>query len=208
MSRLDRLLARATEVPPWVAVTQLFFGLGWLRAVAAKVIDPAWWTGDVIRAFVADHAALTLPWLSPFLSSFVVPLAPLVAVLVVVAQAAVGTALVTNRAVTPALVVGSLLNLVFLAAGAVAPSAFYLVAQGAVMLWRLGRRPPSRSLSRGLQVATAAAAVLAVISVPFIGTLHPADVINDPAIMLATLGGLVAVATELTHRALFRRGLP
>ncbi len=207
-SRLDRLLARYTEIPPWVVVTQLFFGLGWLRAVGEKVIDPAWWNGDVIRGFVATTADLTLPWLSPLLSSFVLPLAPLVAVLVVVAQAAAGVALVSNRAVIPALAVAAALNLVFLASGAVAPSAFYLLGQGAVALWRIGRRPPTPALSRGLQAATVAAAVLAIISLPFVGTVHPAEVIHDPAIMLATLAGLVAVASELTHRALFRRGLP
>lgn len=206
--RRERLLAPYRNLPPWIAVTQLFFGLGWLRAAGAKVIDPNWWTGDTIRRFVADHQDLTLPWIEPLLTVVVLPAAALVAVVVVVLQVAVGSALALNRAVMPALLVASTLNLVFVAIGAVNPSAFYLVGQGAVALWYLGRRSPSPGLSRGLQFGVAIAVALAVISVPFIGTVHPAEVIDDPAIMMVTLAGLTALAAELTHRALFRRGLP
>ncbi len=190
-----------------MVVTQLFFGLGWLRAVGAKVIDPGWWTGGVIRAFVAEHQDVTLPWIEPLLG-VVVANAPLVAVGVAVAQLLVGVGLVTNRAVMPALAVGGLLNVAFLASGAVNPSAFYLVGQGAVALWAVGRRHPSAGLSFGLQLATAVTVVLAVISAPFIATIHPAAVIDDPGMMLVLLAGLTAVASELTHRAVFGRGLP
>jgi hypothetical protein len=94
------------------------------------------------------------------------------------------------------------------AVGAVNPSAFYLVGQGAVALWHLGCRPPSPALSRGLQYGVAVAVALAVVSVPFIGTIHPAGVIDDPAVMMAMLAGLTAVGAEMTHRAVFRTGLP
>ncbi len=188
-------------------MSQLFFGLGWLRAVGAKVIDTGWWTGDVIRAFVTDHQDVTLPWIEPVLG-IVVANAALVAVGVVIAQLLVGLALVTNRAVLPALAVGGLLNVAFLAVGAVNPSAFYLVGQGAVALWIVGRRPASTGLSIGLQLATAVTVALAVVSAPFITTIHPAEVIDDPGVMLVLLAGLTAVAAELTHRAVFRRGLP
>ncbi|MEL6985044.1 MAG: hypothetical protein AAFO29_21615, partial [Actinomycetota bacterium] len=142
------------------------------------------------------------------LTSAILPAAAAVAVVVLVVQVLIGTALTVNRAVMPALVAAGSLNLVFLAVGAVNPSAFYLVGQGAVALWHLGRRPPSAGLSRGLQAAVAVAVALAVISVPFIGTIHPAGVIDDPAIMMGMLAGLTALAAEMTHRAQFRRGLP
>lgn len=192
---------------PWVVITQLFFGLGWLRAFAEKAISIDWWTGTTIRSFVAEHEGLALPWIEPLLA-VVDGVAPLMAALVLVLQLGVGLALVANRHVPRALLVAAGLNLVFLAAGAVAPSAFYLLGQGAVALWLVGRRPAEPGLSRWLRLATAVAVALAVISAPFITTLHPAQVIDDPAIMIVLLGGLTALACELTHRAVFGRSLP
>ncbi len=190
-----------------------------IEAVAIGLANLAWIVTPgivVVGGGVGMNGDLVLPIVRAGLERFgpaevppiVVANAALVAVGVVIAQLLVGLALVTNRAVLPALAVGGLLNVAFLAVGAVNPSAFYLVGQGAVALWIVGRRPASTGLSIGLQLATAVTVALAVVSAPFITTIHPAEVIDDPAVMLLVLAGLTAVAAELTHRAVFRRGLP
>lgn len=193
--------------PPWLVITQLFFGLGWLRAAGAKVISIDWWTGDAICSFVADHADTTLPWIEP-VTDAVVAVAPLIAVLVLDLQAGTGLALIVDRGVPAALAAATLLNVTFVAIGAVNPSAFYLVGQGAIALWLVGRRPPTARVSRALRLTTGAAVAAAAVSAPFITTVDPALVIEDPAIVIVMLGALTALACQLTHRAMFGRGLP
>lgn len=200
-------LKRTQDLPPWLLVTQLFFGLGWLRAAAAKVISVNWWTGDHIVAFLARHSSETLTWAEP-LVGLIVPIAPLVAALVLAAQLAIGSALVVNRHAPRALIAAMGLNIAFVAFGAVNPSAFYLVGQGAILLWMLGRRRPTPGLSTMLRVGTAAAVALAVVNIPLIATIDPVAVIDDPAMMMVTVGSLAAVAFEATHRMVFGRALP
>ena len=115
-------------------VVELFLGLGWARAAGEKIIDVNWWTGDVLHEFLADHVPVTIGWYEPFLVRVVAPHVVLVAVTVVALQLFAGAALLTGRNRTAGLIIGMFLNLHVLAAGAVNPSAFYLLAQGAVLL--------------------------------------------------------------------------
>jgi thiosulfate dehydrogenase [quinone] large subunit len=156
---------------------------------------------------VAEHDNATLDWVAP-VADLASTVAPLTAVVVAAAQLFVGLSFLTNRRFGAALVMGSLLNLAFVAIGAVNPSAFYLIGQGAMALWLIGTQRPTEAVSRGLRFGVAIGVALAAISLPFLETVHPATVIDDPAAMLATLGGLAALAGELTHRALFNRSLP
>jgi hypothetical protein len=127
---------------------------------------------------------------------------------VLLAQLAFAGALLTGRAVGWALAGALSLNIAFVAIGAVNPSAFYLIGQGAVALWLVGRLRAGSVLSGGLRWMTAAGVALSVVSLPFISTVHPATAIDDPAVMLTLVGGLTALAGELTHRASFGRSLP
>ncbi len=176
---------------------QVFIGFGWLRAASEKIIDPAWWSGDVIRQFVVSQQDNTLPWFEPFLDYVVIPMAPVVALVVVALQLLVGVSLLTGRRLAIGLGVGIGMNLCFLAAGAVTPSAFYLLAQGAVLLWMAERRPTPRKAD-WLQDVAAVSAFFAALNLPLIRTVHPAHVIEDPAMMfsfgalLAAMGCLVA----------------
>ncbi len=87
------------------------------------------------------------------------------------------------------------LNLHFMAAGAVTPSAFYLLGQGALALWAC-ERAMSRTRARALRLAAGVAAFAVGVNIPFISTLHPAHVIEDPAVMF-TFGGALAALTCL-----------
>ena len=216
---LDRRVIRLDDGPPWVTVTRIFIGLGWLRAAAEKAISVDWWTGDTIAGFVVDHQTATLPWMRP-VADLALTATPLFIIGVITAQLFVALALITHRHLTVGLVTGMLMNLGFLAIGAVNPSAFYLLTQGSLLLWVVGRqrRRPTTStssststvpitISTKLRVTSGAAVVLATISLPFVQTLHPALVIDDPAVMIATLCGLAALACDLTHRRLHGVGL-
>lgn len=183
------------DLPPWVLLVQFFIGLGWLRAVAEKVIDPSWWEGAVLRDFLTGHADLALPWYRTFAETVIEPNLFVVAVTVVLAQLFAAVALLSGWRLSAGLAVGAFLNLNFMAAGAVNPSIFYLICQTALLLWILhGESGPKK---RPLRLLATVSLLLVLLNVPFISTLDPAAVIEDPATVLVTLGLLTAVASRI-----------
>lgn len=173
-----------------LAPMYLFLIVGWFRAGVEKVIDPTWWTGDGLVAFLDEQRDAMLPFFVPFADSVVDPIAPVVAWLVMCAQFAIAMCLATNRRVRTALWAGIVLNLSFTMAGRVNPSAFYLVMQ-MTLLFALSR--PTT-----LRIATRRATLLlipALLVAPFARTLDPHHVIEDPALMLSFMSLLAAVTT-------------
>lgn len=169
---------------------QLFLVAGWARAGIEKVIDPDWWSGAGLLQFLDDQRDHMLPFFLPFADHVVTPLAPVVAWLVLWMQLTIAVCLLANRHVRPALWAGVLLNLCFTMAGRVNPSAFYLVMQ-LTLLVALSRPVP-------LQIALRRAAlwlVPATLVLPFARTIQPAEVIDDPALMISFVAVLAAVST-------------
>ncbi len=172
--------------------------MGWIRAAAEKAIDPTWWSGEYLLGFLAEHDGEALGWYEPFVQTLVQPGAVSMSYVVFALQLAVGVLLLLGRRVSLALGLGIFMNLNFIAAGAVDPSIFYVLAQGAVALW-LAERAGLASLQK-LRIAAIGAMAMAIMSVPYIATIHPADVIHDPAIILVTAGALALASAEVLHR--------
>lgn len=173
---------------------RMFLGFGWLRAGVEKMIDGSWWTGDYLSRFLIEQRTRSLPFMEPLIDNVFEPFAEVISLVVMLLQLAIGIAFVTGRRLRPALWIGVTLNVVFVAMGAVDPSVFYIVIQlsllAAVSLGVFGgsRREPN-PISLGLKVGAAAALA------PLAMTVHPAEVIHDPAIILVTVA-LLAAATE------------
>lgn len=182
------------DAPPWVLLLRLFFALGWLRAATEKLIDPHWWSGAGIVSFADAHDDSTLDWYAPFLDRVVATHLDTTVVAVVVLQVIAGLSLLSGRALGVGLATGLLLNFNFVAAGAVDPSAFYIVAQGALVFWLIDDRPSSAS-RRALIGGVGLVVVLGVLSTPLVRTLRPAAVIDDPAVMYLTFAGLALLTT-------------
>ncbi len=169
---------------------QLFLAAGWFRAGIEKVIDPSWWTGDYLTEFLEQQREHMLAFFVPFADHVVAPLAPVVAWIVVWAQLAIGICLVMRRHARAALWAGIVLNLMFTMAGRVNPSAFYIVMQ-MTLLFAL-----SRPIGIDIALRRAALWLIPALAVaPFARTLHPAEVIDDPALMLSFVSVLAAVTT-------------
>ena len=169
---------------------RLFLAAGWLRAGVEKVIEPDWWTGEVLAVFLTEQRAEMLPLFRSFADAFVAPFAGPVAWLVVEVQIAIGVCLLLGRYTRQALWAGVVLNLTFVMSGRVNPSAFYLVME-MVLLFALSRPLPERTaVRRALLWSIPAVAVL-----PFARTIAPAEVIDDPALMLSFVSGLAAITT-------------
>jgi uncharacterized membrane protein YphA (DoxX/SURF4 family) len=178
---------------------RLFLVAGWLRAGAEKIISPAWWRGDTLRSFLDAQHDAALPYFQPVMEHVIAPFAVEVAAIVAVAQILIGLAILVGRPLRVALWCGVVLNVVFVLAGRVNPSAFYLVMEAALLyavsvglLADRRTEPSTRTL-----VLVVGWLALAAVNVPFITTIEPAKVIEDPAMMLTFLGVVVATTSLL-----------
>ncbi len=187
---------RIGRTPVWVLMIEVFLGLGWARAAAEKLISPDWWSGEYLEEFLDEHQGLEVGWYDGFVDVFVEPNTVLVSVAVLWLQIFLATLFLTGQLRGLAVGLGLFLNLQFVAAGAVDPSAFYLMLQGAIGVWLL-ETMRSRIADELARVIALAGAGLAIVSAPFVSTLHPAEVIHDPALMLTTVGALATGATAV-----------
>jgi hypothetical protein len=169
---------------------QLFLGAGWMRAGVEKVIDPSWWRGDALLNFLEQQRPHMLPWFTPLADGVLAPLAPVVAWAVLWMQIGIAVCLFTNQRVKQALWTGITLNVCFTMAGAVNPSAFYLVMQMAV-LFALSHRVREVVAVRRAVGFLIPASLLA----SFARTIHPMAVIDDPALVLAFTFVIAAITT-------------
>ena len=169
---------------------RLFLAAGWLRAGVEKVIEPDWWTGDLLTEFLNEQRTEMLPFFGSFADAFVSPFTGPVAWLVVEAQIAIGVCLLLGRYTKQVLWAGVVLNLAFVMSGRVNPSAFYLVME-IVLLFALSRPVPVKTaIQRAALWSIPADAIL-----PFAPTIAPAEVSDDPALMLSFVSGLAAITT-------------
>ncbi|MDH3190438.1 MAG: hypothetical protein OEM39_07355 [Acidimicrobiia bacterium] len=191
---------RTLGIPAWVLLTQIFIGLGWSRAAVEKIIDGSWWGGSGITTFLAEQSSLTLGWYQPVVDHIVRPNVAVFAIVVVCSQLLAAASLLSGRLVGYGLLLGMFMNVNFLAAGSVNPSAFYLLSQGALALWLAEQAEYGTLVPRVLSVIAVLGYVIGVMSLPYIGTLHPAEVMKDPGIMVALAGALTVIGCDLAHR--------
>jgi hypothetical protein len=201
-----------------------FIGLGWLRATAEKLVDPAWHNGEAVRAFVGSaNRAGVFPEFETFLHSLVVPAAPLVAWVLIALQLYCGAGILLGRSTNAALLAGIGLNLCFMLGGVPNPSAFYVLIQlvlfcagaGAIMGYDGRVTAPNRSLliaarsdnrtshpSDRWWLGGLASLLLSISAYSFAHgrDFSPAGSVTDPALVLGTvaaLGGLIFFLSAL-----------
>lgn len=203
-------LARRTfGIPAWVFMVQLFFGFGWLRAAAEKIVDPSWWDGSSLAVFIGFQTDAALSWYQPILDHWIAPNPTWILFGVVLLQLVAAATLISGRFYGYGLAIGMFLNLNFLAAGVVNPSVFYLLGQGAVALWLAEVAATNRHVPRFLTGVALFGYALAMVSLPDIWTIHPADVIQDPAVMLIFVATITFMGCDLAHRRVtFGKPLP
>lgn len=195
--QLPRPLPPTTVSPLRLALfpARIFLALGWTRAGIEKLIDGTWWTGDYLLNFLDAQQATALPFATFFTDMIGSRMAILVSFIVLVLELVLGFCLLTGRRLATALVGASALNIAFVALGAVNPSAFYLVIQLALIMGLVATRPLGPLRQNLTVIGGCLFGALAM--TPFISTLHPHGVIDDPAIMLATLAILVAATVAI-----------
>jgi thiosulfate dehydrogenase [quinone] large subunit len=182
---------------------RIFLAAGWLRAGAEKVIDPAWWHGAVLRGFLAKQHSAAIPFFRPVMERLIAPAAIVVALTVMVTQLLCGVMIASGKKMKLALRWAFLMNVTFILAGRVTPSAFYLVLE-LVLLFAIADGVLSTTPtvpSRSTFAAAGISVLLAAIFVPYIRTIQPAEVIEDPAMMLMFIGLVTAATLVVRHAA-------
>jgi uncharacterized membrane protein YphA (DoxX/SURF4 family) len=210
---------------------RLFIGLGWLRAGVEKLVDPAWHTGAALSRFLQGQMAsdaIPFPWYQALVEglfqSQVLPLSWLI----MLGQMAAGGAILTGACTNLALVGGLFMNVNFVLAGRVNPSAFYIVIQTALFVANTGaiagidvwlssrlvpglvtaHRRPSRTAHSNhafYRLVAVGSWIFALSVLPFIRDFS-AHSVDDPAmllVILATLGGISAfiVAVQMSEQS-------
>lgn len=169
-----------------------------------------------MRGYVTEQLATGAVTITPYravMAGVWRPLATPVGVGVMCTQLLVGLALLVGYRTRVALAAGMALNVAFVLAGSVDPSAFYLVLGLALWMggprelpgldvaragvWRRREVPVPRPRRTTLVVAIAVLALAAAALLPFVRTLDPAHVVEDPALILLTFVGLATLASTL-----------
>ena len=197
--RINPTAWRSGQTPSWILLPQLFLAIGWLRAGIANAITDGWWSGETLRRFLDVDTSHAVTIYQPFLTHVVEPFAVAVATMVCIAELAIGAMLALNRRVVGALLVAAFLNVHFMLAGVVNPSAFYLVIAMVIVLWRLEDGSSAAERRAAARRAGFAALVTTLGLAPSVTTIQPAQVIDDPAIMLIFLSVVFAIVTWWAH---------
>jgi thiosulfate dehydrogenase (quinone) large subunit len=121
---------------------RLFIALGWLRALAEKITNPAWFDGTALSSFLSaqlqgDH--VVFPAYAWLISHVFLPGAPVLAWIILIGQIMVGLGMVFGAFSRGALLGGLFMNLNFIAAGMPSPSVFYVVMQIMLLFSNAGR---------------------------------------------------------------------
>lgn len=202
-SLTDRLRSSLTtrygQLPVWLLLAQCFLTVGWLRAAIAHAFSPDWRNGAEVDAFTVEYQGVAVDWYREIVfDGLLGSRSGSVAVVVLIGQLLVVLSLGLNRLVPIGLGIGAFLNVNFVLAGAIDPSAFYLVISALVALWHIERvADPARSCWLTLGSTVIGFTLIGAL-IPEIETAHPASVVDDPAIVLTFVTLLWVGALWLT----------
>ena len=204
---------------------RFFIGIGWIRAGLEKLIEPGWLNGSELTSFLNTQLSgnmVVFPFYRHWIESTFLPGALTLSWAISAGQLLVGLAVLSGTLTNFALWWGLFMNLNFILAGQVTPSAFYVVIQiilllgnaGAVMGFdqMLRRRIRARFLvaqsetsarwarfeRRLILVLGLLSLVGGVMAIPFIRDFSPHSV-DDPAMILLVLSVFTSLSAMITY---------
>lgn len=213
---------------------RLFLGLGWLRAGVEKIGEPAWHNGEALTVFLQQQLAadaVYFPFYQTLINELFLPNAVILSWLITLGELLVGVAIITGVFTNLALLCGFFMNVNFVLAGVVNPSAFYIVIQSVLLCSNVGAtlgadaylskhirsvflvaqpkfRPEERSFEKWcfllLAVLFGGAAVGVI---PFIRDYSPHSV-DDPAMLLFILSGLSSLMSLILFLRMIGQATP
>jgi thiosulfate dehydrogenase (quinone) large subunit len=203
---------------------RLFIGVGWIRASLEKLVSGSWMNGSALKEFFNQQLAsglVVFPFYKRLITTVFAPNALTMSWVILVGQMLVGLAILLGFLTNFALIWGLFMNLNFILAGRVNPSAFYIVIQVALLVANAGAvLGLDRLLSRRLQFCLMTAqcgtvnrlwrlervcfflsAIVAMITglsvIPFIHDFGPTS-IDDPAMLLLVMSVVTGMTVLIT----------
>jgi uncharacterized membrane protein YphA (DoxX/SURF4 family) len=131
-SILAWLISEIHKPASYLFPLRVFMGVGWLRSALEKFADPTWLRGEAVGDFLSTQTssqAVAVPIYDWLIGSILQPASPVVGWLVMLLQVGIGLAILFGTYTNLALVIGVALNVNFMLAGEINPSAFYIVIQ-------------------------------------------------------------------------------
>ncbi len=198
----------------WLLPLRLFLALGWLRASTEKVVSLRWSDGESLAVFLQTARTETpFGFYRMLIDGVFLPNIDILSFLVAAGQGAIGLALLFGLLSQAALLAAIFLNLNFILAGVVNPSAFYIMIElvllsnhmGAIwgldayfsryikQPWLVAQARPSQDfrLLRFQMIRCFALAGLltglSLIDFFYIKTFSPETSVEDPAMLLYIL---------------------
>ncbi len=203
---------------------RLFIGIGWLRAGLEKLFEPGWLDGTALASFLGDQlnaGQVFFPFYRGWIENSFIPGANGLSWIIIAGQLLVGMAILSGTLTNFALLWGLFMNINFILAGQVSPSAFYVVIQTILFLGDAGlvfgldhflrHKIPLRLL-----VARAESSVswkwierpvylilsllslgAGMLAIPFIQDFSPHSV-DDPAMIVLVLGVFAGLSSMIS----------
>ena len=120
---------------------RFFIGIGWFRAGLEKLQDPNWPDGVALSTFLhqkLEGGAIVFPSYREVVESVFLPNVQLLALIVIGGQLLAGIAIMSGTFTNAALLGGLFMNINFILAGQVNPSAFYVIIQSVLFVSNVG----------------------------------------------------------------------
>lgn len=117
---------------------RLFMGIGWMRAMIEKLMEPGWYDGSALRAFLEAQLSaghIQFPLYETLIQTVFLPNVYTLSWIIIIGQGLVGIGIFTGTFTNLALLGGLFMNFNFILIGRVAPSAFYVVIQIVFTCW-------------------------------------------------------------------------
>lgn len=208
---------------------RLFIGLGWLRAGVEKVTDPTWHSGSALTDYFHEQIAagdVAFPFYEMLMTGLFTDHASVLSNLIIAGEFYAGLAILFGFFTRPALIGGLFMNLNFIMAGTVNPSAFYIMIQitllasnvghvlgidGFLHSWQAHKEfegPSTAGLRRQMRACLVGAAVMLlgiILAVPQVQSVDPATSIEDPALLLTLLFALSGSLLVVLYARVFKR---
>lgn len=125
----------------YLLILRLFMGVGWIRTCVEKLPEAGWWDGTALTTFLQGHmmtGKVVFPFYQDLITNVFLPHAQVLGVITMFGEGLIGLAILTGTFTNFALLNAVFMNLNFIMAGAIDPSAFYLIIETVLFISNTG----------------------------------------------------------------------
>ncbi len=125
----------------YLLILRLFMGVGWIRTCVEKLPEAGWWDGTALSIFLQGQIStgkVVFPFYHDLITNLFIPNAQVLGLITMFGEGLIGLAILTGTFTNFALLNAVFMNLNFIMAGAIDPSAFYLIIESVLFISNTG----------------------------------------------------------------------